>query len=198
MFSLYAITNNVDGSVYIGKAKDPKRRWIGHRWHSTNIHLRRALIKHGVTNFSFDVFAVFDSEKECLLAEQEWIVRLRESGTRLYNQSDGGEGPGLGRIVPPEQRAKHSASRKGKCTGEQHPMFHGHPRQKLTEADVIAIKSADVSVTHEELAKLFGVSAQSIYAVRLGITWKHVRPDLTHEPFVFYHWHNCHTVKNKS
>ena len=65
-------------------------------------------------------------------------------------------------------------------------MFHGHPRQKLLIADIIAIKSAESCVRNEELAHRYNVTGRHIYTIRVGKTWKHVRPDLTKDPKSLY------------
>lgn len=107
----------------------------------------------------------------------------------------------LGRTFAPrsnESKERSRKARKGKCVGKDHPMFAGHPRQKLSEDSVIMIKKSPASVTNKELALKFNVDAQTIWAVRLGKTWKHVRPDLNREPHELYTWHNGHTAKKQA
>jgi hypothetical protein len=47
-----------------------------------------------------------------------------------------------------------------------------HPQAKLTERDVLAIRTSDA--TNPVLAAIYGVTYQAIYRVRKRLTWKHV------------------------
>lgn len=49
----------------------------------------------------------------------------------------------------------------------------GHSQAKLTEADVLWIRS-QTNRTNRELASIFGVSNYAISAIRQRITWKHI------------------------
>jgi len=51
-----------------------------------------------------------------------------------------------------------------------------NPNAKLTDADVIAIRSGQSSETTAELAQRFGVSQSLISQIRGGSLWKHVAP----------------------
>lgn len=56
---LYKITNNVTNKVYIGKTKDPKRRWREHQNKDTGcIKLVNSFNKHGKENFTFTVLCI--------------------------------------------------------------------------------------------------------------------------------------------
>lgn len=55
--------------------------------------------------------------------------------------------------------------------GRQHrPHGAGHPRAKLTEADVVTIRSA-VGITNRRLAELYGVSKWHVAEIRRGKWW---------------------------
>lgn len=102
---------------------------------------------------------------------QKQISALKGKKRAFYQRKKGAK-----RTI--EQCENISKNRKGKCVGSNHPMFNGHPRQKLTEVDVVFIKSCDATITNRELAILFEMNEASIRGVRLGNVWKHVRPDL--------------------
>lgn len=48
-----------------------------------------------------------------------------------------------------------------------------HPGAKLTEADILAIRSA-IGVTHRALGEQYGVSRGLISAIRAGRAWAHI------------------------
>jgi hypothetical protein len=54
----------------------------------------------------------------------------------------------------------------------QHPIGERHGRTPLLEADVRMIRASDES--HAELGRRYGVTPQSIAAIRYGKTWKHI------------------------
>jgi predicted GIY-YIG superfamily endonuclease len=101
-FYVYSITHTNSGRVYIGKTRDPAKRWCAHRWHSTksgayadgNMLIARAIRKHGASAFEFVAFAAFETEAEAFEAEKYWIRRLDTTNrSQGYNLSTGGEGP---------------------------------------------------------------------------------------------------------
>jgi len=55
---------------------------------------------------------------------------------------------------------------------------HGtrHPRAKLTEEQVIAIRRS--TLPHNHLARLYGITNSTVSAVQRGIIWAHVAPEL--------------------
>jgi group I intron endonuclease len=165
MFYLYYIENLKNGNIYIGKAKDPHQRWAMHRciafgskssYIKSFSYLHAALKKSGVKSFVFNVFASFDTEEECYLAEVDWIQYLISSNVKLYNLSLGGKGVGSGdnhpsknKCRPPEVREKISLSRKGKCVGSQNPNYGG----KVSEQGRLKISAARKGVRHSEATK---------------------------------------------
>ena len=49
---------------------------------------------------------------------------------------------------------------------------------KVTEADVLRIREeADAGITHVQLARMYGLTPQSITAIVNGRTWKHLLPE---------------------
>ena len=66
------------------------------------------------------------------------------------------------------------AKRKGRTRGSE---GSNHPRSVLTEAQVEDIKSLlslPDKPSHAEIGRQYGISAQAIYKIDQGITWKHV------------------------
>jgi hypothetical protein len=57
-----------------------------------------------------------------------------------------------------------------------HPIGETHPNHKLTEDDIIQIRSLYVvgNQTQSEIGKLFGVAQTTICAIVNNINWKHI------------------------
>jgi hypothetical protein len=84
-FTIYKITNKLDGKYYIGKhqTKDLNDGYFG-----SGKVLKRAIKKHGIENFTKEILHVFDNEAEMNAKEKE-LVELHESS---YNLCPGGQG----------------------------------------------------------------------------------------------------------
>lgn len=96
---VYKITNSVNKFVYIGLTKraDPFQRWKEHLRSSknTNRRLYRAMRKHGVENFHFEIIATLKELKsEDLLFEVEkTYIKENNSYWFGYNDTLGGHIP---------------------------------------------------------------------------------------------------------
>jgi len=98
---VYLITNLVNGKLYVGKTKYPRLRWRQHLTSAQAPHPRmvvcRAIKKHGVVNFSFEVLEVLETDADAFLAEKKWIQHYNSiDHTKGYNL----EGGGLGGKIP--------------------------------------------------------------------------------------------------
>ena len=89
-YTIYKITNNLDGKYYIGKhqTKDLDDGYMG-----SGKLLKRATKKHGIENFTKEILHVFDNEQEMNDKEKELVILSEES----YNLCEGGKG-GFGYI----------------------------------------------------------------------------------------------------
>lgn len=98
IYSIYRITNLVDGKVYIGKTKQkPIDRWHRHvrdasKGSQTLLH--RAMRKHGIENFKLDV--IFNTILEADLNEfEQYFINEYHSFMATangYNMTKGGDG----------------------------------------------------------------------------------------------------------
>lgn len=88
-YTVYRITNLIDGKIYIGKhqTKDLNDGYMG-----SGKHLKRAIAKYGVANFSKEILFQFDDEADMNAKEAELVTEefcLRED---TYNLCVGGRG----------------------------------------------------------------------------------------------------------
>lgn len=92
MHHLYAITNLINGKIYIGQTVSPKDRWYQHRCGNEQV-IDKSIKKYGAHNFTFEIIGKTWSYILANGMEQSLIV-LFESHTSTgkgYNVSWGGE-----------------------------------------------------------------------------------------------------------
>jgi len=121
----YLITNTVNGKKYVGVTKrPPNKRWQAHRRAiavDATRPLYRAMHKHGIASFAFEVIA--SALTPSSLCELERILVAQHGSFwqlgRGYNLTLGGDGQ-LGREHTAQTRAKMSATRTGKAFSQAH------------------------------------------------------------------------------
>lgn len=129
----YCITNLVNGKKYYGKtsANPPEKRWQQHLTatrkgpddHHRFQYLHRAIRKHGVQNFKFELVGMYDNEAECSQAEIDLIAEHQTTDrSKGYNLTIGGDGA-LGYRFSRAQRRRMSERRKGKYLGDKNPFY---------------------------------------------------------------------------
>ena len=106
-YTIYKITNKINGKIYIGKhqTKDLNDGYMG-----SGKNLRRAISKYGIENFEKEILFQFDTEHKMNSKEAELVTEefcLRED---TYNLCPGGQG-GWGyinhNILTGEKRNNH-------------------------------------------------------------------------------------------
>jgi group I intron endonuclease len=116
--SIYRITNRVNGKVYVGQTRVPKRRWTDHQYaakKNVDTYFYSAVRKYGASNFEYEIMEV------CTLAQADdremyWIRRLRATDKEYgYNTSIGGTNGN--NSTSQEVRDKISRAKKGVSTG---------------------------------------------------------------------------------
>lgn len=136
---VYKITNLINGKVYIGQSRDIHKRWIDHRRKSpylSNIYLHRAIRKHGIENFRFEVL------EECRIdqlndLERKYIIRYKSLKPNGYNLDLGG---GAGKEISKETKEKLRLA----TTGEKNPNY-GKPKSLLTRIKLALSHSPSVN-----------------------------------------------------
>jgi group I intron endonuclease len=151
MHYLYRITNNLDGKIYIGQSNNPEYRWKQHKYDSQRTdpiqYIHRAIAKHGIENFVFEVIAGCKTqedtdETESLLIKQ-YDSRNKEHG---YNLMIGGSHGGHSE----ETKQKQSKATLQQIATQGHPAqgnkWTDEQRTKLSET----LKSLDKEAIYTE------------------------------------------------
>lgn len=132
MFTIYLITNLVNGKVYVGQTCQPlHRRWGLHKSRAEKnegytAHLYNAIRKYGIENFSIKEIATCETEEWSDYLERLYILLYDSMNPEVgYNMTSGGDNPHptpemrerqrqklLGRKNTPEQKIKQSESLK--------------------------------------------------------------------------------------
>lgn len=130
---IYKITNLKNSKIYIGKTSKnpPQKRWKSHLDvvrrgpddHHRYQYLHRAINKHGVRSFKFEVIATYDDEQEWTQAEIDFIARFKSNDRTVgYNLTTGGDGA-LGYRHTPRTRRLMSERKKREYVGIGNPFF---------------------------------------------------------------------------
>lgn len=84
-YTVYQITNSVNGKRYIGvhKTKDINDSYMG-----SGKLIKAAILKHGIENFNKETILIFPTKEEMLQAEVQLILDLDPE----YNLHEGGKG----------------------------------------------------------------------------------------------------------
>lgn len=90
---VYTITNVVNGKKYIGSTTNPSRRWDTHQRSLNNgshhsVYLQRAVDKHGLENFIFEVVSESENYK---IIEEELIAASYDNNYNVSKKSSGGD-----------------------------------------------------------------------------------------------------------
>lgn len=99
-FTIYKITNKINGNFYIGKhkTKDLNDKYMG-----SGKLIKAVIKKHGIENFEKEILETFNTEEEMNEAEKHYVVL----GEGSYNLCPGGQG-GWGYVNSKERSKKRS------------------------------------------------------------------------------------------
>lgn len=120
---VYLITDNTNGKQYVGQTIYTAEQRFARHCMPSSFRCRllsRAIKAHGAENFSVSVLEEVSSREALDERECYWIEHLNTMSPNGYNMIPGGTGKGE---VCEETRARISASRKGKCVGEDNPFY---------------------------------------------------------------------------
>lgn len=160
---IYAILNVANGKAYVGSAVRFEKRWREHRatlkrgaHHSAK--LQNAWNKYGAESFRFDVLEPVPDRAMLMAREQFWIDLLQSASRTGYNvQPYVGQGC-RGMEIPPEVRAKTSATMRGRKYGPERcaAASAGLKGRKLSEEHKAKLRSKTLSPEHK--AKLISAN----------------------------------------
>jgi bisphosphoglycerate-dependent phosphoglycerate mutase len=89
LYTIYQITNELNGKIYIGKHQTTN---LNDRYYGSGKFIRSAMKKYGKENFTKEILFVFDTEEEMNTKEKELITEEFVSRKDTYNAGIGGEG----------------------------------------------------------------------------------------------------------
>ena len=89
--SIYKITNLKNQKIYIGQSKHPIQRFAEHKYNNSDSLIHRAIVKHGIENFSFEI--IEEDIKNYDEREKYWIKYYDCIAPNGYNLTEGGEEP---------------------------------------------------------------------------------------------------------
>jgi hypothetical protein len=88
-YTVYQITNKLNGKIYIGKHQTEN---IEDRYFGSGVALKEAVKKYGKESFEKEILFVFDTEEEMNSKERELITEEFIQRDDTYNLGIGGEG----------------------------------------------------------------------------------------------------------
>lgn len=175
MIGIYKITNKINGKSYIGQSNNIERRFQEHqtKGSTSRIPLDIAIKKYGKENFSYEIIEECDISK---LNEREayWIQQY-DSIINGYNCSVG---------------------------GDQQSSGENNGRAKLTETDIIKIRTAYAN--HEKQKDVYQqfsdkISFNYFQNIWQGRSWSHIMPEVfTDENKHYYIYDNSKYNSNSS
>lgn len=142
---IYKITNNINGKIYIGQAKNTLQRFKQHcKISNENCLIDRAIHKYGKDNFTITIIEsqVIDYNER----EKYWISTLKSKVPNGYNISDGGDEP---------------------------PIFYGinHPNASIKTQEIldkIIIDLIDTNKSYAAIAQTYHTNKKTVIGINHG------------------------------
>jgi hypothetical protein len=88
-YTIYKITNKIDGKIYIGKHQT---KGLNDGYMGSGKHLNYAIQKYGIENFEKEILFVFETEAEMNAKEAELVTEEFVKEDTNYNLCPGGKG----------------------------------------------------------------------------------------------------------
>jgi group I intron endonuclease len=99
MFSIYKITNKINGKLYIGYSCRPNNRWYDHKKYALSGRkgiLNDAIRKYQSNNFNFEIiYQSLDKIHTHKIMEDYFIEEYKSRAPNGYNNAPGGQGGAL-------------------------------------------------------------------------------------------------------
>lgn len=161
MFTIYLITNKLNGKVYVGQTgRSIAERWLEHASYARrdkDFPLYRAMRKYGKENFICEEILQVEGKEKADYQERLWIILLRAHVSQDgYVCTWGGDG----RIGPsPETRWKRRNSLRE--TLEKDPTRHSRYRSDIDTDELIRLY-VEEGWTRKQIAEHFSCSPQLV------------------------------------
>ncbi len=191
MFTIYLITNKVNGKVYVGQTNQGvQKRWVAHCYCARSgwtYPICRAIRKYSPESFSLEEIATADNQKWADYLERVWILlydsRSRQKG---YNIREGGN---TSAMAASTRELLSEASKKAWAEGR----LKGYPHTQETKDLLTEMQKSGgfckKDVLSEEIWSLWnsGVSVRDL-AIHFSLTMTTVyerikQVDLPYRPF---------------
>lgn len=168
---VYKITNEHNDKIYVGSSRNLYRRYRrylidGRPTSTSNSLIHRAMRKHGIANFSFEILEHVPDISDLIRREQHWIDTLQPFDPIGYNVNPTA-GSWQGQRHTDESRTKMSkAQSQRETTNEQlelleriRPLAAEKNRQELSEpVHQLDVGSCAIVATHPSMA----IAAQNV------------------------------------
>jgi len=97
---VYIATNKINGKKYIGyttgtlheRIKNHVRKANDKNQKAYNYFFQRAIRKHSINNFIWEVLCICSNKEECCIKEKEYIKQYNSIAPNGYNLTEGGDG----------------------------------------------------------------------------------------------------------
>jgi group I intron endonuclease len=161
-YSIYKLTNKLNGKIYIGYSQCPDKRWSDHQKAAIKGYkgvLYNAMRKYGIENFTFEVIYVNSSKtKTKNIMEPKLIKEYNSLVPNGYNVAHGGDGGSTrcGAILSDETKRKISENtRKGMADPELRKHLSKQRKKRITK-DITRLRMSEAKKTkrwysHHEL-----------------------------------------------
>ena len=167
MWTIYKITNQINGKIYIGQTyRAPEERWYDHEreaWRYTT-PMARAIQKYGWSNFKPEIIDTAITQKDANEKERYWIkyyktcISTYGENAKGYNLTPGGDG--VPKVTPEEDEYIYKLWQQN---------YYMKDIGKLINRDEITIKRAlmRMGITQEEIHKRHSYVYRTVYVYDL-------------------------------
>lgn len=162
-YFIYKISNNINGKIYIGKAKDCERRWAEH---TRNVDqgkqhpLYDAMRKHGLQNFTFEI--LLETVEELVDGQEKSLIEVLSKYPLGYNLAEGGNGGDTKKYWTSERWEEHRKKHNQKNYRDKKQsnlqifkqvpgLFEKLESGEITKTEAVRIRRAAGVYTEDEL-----------------------------------------------
>lgn len=171
---IYAVTCTVNNKKYIGQSTSLRSRLYMQKYHLNKNSSHHPLLQSDWNLFKSDCFTMEVLEYTSNLDEREkYWIEYYDSFSNGYNTTTGG-------VSGNKQDDRQKAIRSERIKGEKNPMYgigkgEGNPNAKLTEIEVIGIKTMlKNGCKAREINKVYDLTRYQLYNIRHNKSWSHI------------------------